>query len=255
MPNPVITTSGLILKEMDYRENDTLITILTKDLGVVFARARGAKRSRSHIAAPTGLFAYSNLTLYRSKDKFTLDSADSIDLFFGLHSDILKLSLAAYICELCSIFSPELEPAEQHLRLALNTLHLLEKDKRPPLLLKAIFELRLTAISGFMPDLSACAVCMEKIEGNMLFSPGEGTLICPECASGARRRDDIPLCAAAVAAMRHVVNSPADKVFNFTLSGDAQRQFCGVCERNLLYYAERPPASLNFLTSVLAGID
>ena len=75
MPNPVITTSGLILKEMDYRENDTLITILTKDLGVVFARARGAKRSRSHIAAPTGLFAYSNLTLYRSKDKFTLDSA------------------------------------------------------------------------------------------------------------------------------------------------------------------------------------
>ena len=253
MSNPVITTSGLILKEMDYRENDTLITILTKDLGVVFARARGAKRSKSHIAAPAGLFAYSNLTLYRSKDKFTLDSADSINLFFGLHSDILKLSLAAYICELCSIFAPELEPAQEHLRLALNTLHLLEKDKRPPLLLKAIFELRLTAISGFMPDLSGCAACTET-GGDMLFSPGDGTLLCPRCAAGAKRRDDIPICAAALAAMRHVVNLPLDKIFNFTLSGDAQRQFYDLCERNLLYYAERPPASLNFLSSVLAGL-
>ncbi len=251
MPNPMITTSGLILKELDYRENDTLITILTKDLGVIFARARGSKRSRSHIAAPTRLFAYSNLTLYRSKDKFTLDSADSIDLFFGLHSDIVKLSLAAYICELCSIFAPELEPAEEHLRLALNTLHLLEKDLRPPLLLKAIFELRLTAISGFLPDLSVCSVCLEKLDGGMYFSPGEGTIICPECAVNAKRRDDIPIGAATVSAMRHVVGSPADKIYNFTLSGDSQRQFFDVCERNLLYYAERPPASLSFLKSLI----
>jgi len=246
----LITTDGLILKEIDYRESDTLITVLTRDLGVIFVRARGSKRVKSKLSAPTGLFAYSNLTLFNSKDRFTLDSADSIDLFFGLHSDIIKLSLAAYICELSSLFAPEMEPAEQYLRLALNTLHLLEKDKRPPILLKAVFELRLTSISGFAPDLTSCSECMEECR-EALFSPAEGTLLCPDCGRLCRRPDDIPVSAAALSAMRHVVYSPPEKIYNFTLSGEPLEQFRRVCERDALYYAEKPPASLTFLKTLI----
>ena len=252
MANSLITTTGLILKEIDYRESDKLLTVLTKDLGVVFVRARGAKKTKNKASAATSLFAYSNLTLFKMGDKFTVDSADSIDLFFGLHSDIVKISLAAYICELCSIFSPELEPAEQQLRLALNTLHLLEKDKRPPMLLKAIFELRLTAISGFLPDLTACGSCDENEPKLSFFSPSDGTLLCGNCAGSLqRRKDDLPLSTAALAAMRHVIYSPDEKIYNFNLLGDSQAQFFTACEKNLLYYSEKSPVSLNFLKSIL----
>ena len=252
MANSVITTTGLILKEIDYRESDKLLTILTKDLGVIFVKARGAKRTKNKSSAATGLFAYSNLTLFRMGDKFTIDSADSINLFFGLHSDIVKISLAAYICELCSVFAPEMEPAEQQLRLALNTLHLLEKDKRDPLLLKAIFELRLTAISGFFPDLTVCQGCDEEDFSLSFFSPSDGTLLCGECAKHhPRRRDDLPLSRAALTAMRHVIYSPDEKIYNFSLSGDSQAQFFRACEQNLLYYAEKTPVSLSFLKSIL----
>ena len=250
MANSLITTTGLILKEIDYKESDKLLTVLTKDLGVIFVRARGAKRTKNKASAATGLFAYSNLSLFRMGDKFTVDSADSIDLFFGLHSDIVKISLAAYICELCSVFSPELEPAEQQLRLALNTLHLLEKDKRSPLLLKAIFELRLTSISGFLPDLTSCTNCDEENPSLGFFSPSDGTLLCGDCAS-IRRKDDLPLSNAALTAMRHVIYSPDEKIYNFNLSGDSQTQFFNACEKNLLYYSEKTPISLSFLKSIL----
>ena len=143
-----------------------------------------------------------------------------------------------------------MEPAEDYLRLTLNSLHLLEKDKRPPALLKAIFELRLTAIAGFAPDLSACSECGAEC-GSGLFSPAEGTLICGECGMNARRPDDIPVGPAVLSAMRHVIYSPAETVFNFSLSGESLEQFCGICEKDLLYYAEKPPVSLTFLKTML----
>ena len=154
-----ITTDGIVLKSQDYKENDKLLTILTRELGVVFAVARGAKRLSSKMSASSNQFAFSNFVFFFNKDKYTVDSADSIDLFFGLNSDISKLALASYFCELSSLFAPENMPAEQYLKLLLNALFMLEKDKRPVKQIRSVFELRLLSVSGYMPNLVACSSC------------------------------------------------------------------------------------------------
>lgn len=68
--------------------------------------------------------------------------------FFGLRSDVEKLSLAVYLAQLCAQVAPAEEEAGEFLRLILNSLYLLEKDKRPQRLVKAVFELRLLAMGG-----------------------------------------------------------------------------------------------------------
>lgn len=81
------------------------------------------------------------------------------------------LSLALYFAQLMAELAPELDDAEPYLRLILNTLHLLSSGKRPQLQLKAIFEMRLLSIAGYMPNLVACETCGAFESDPMFLTP------------------------------------------------------------------------------------
>ena len=154
-----ITTYGMVLREKTI-EDDRLLTILTKEYGVIFAYARGAKRLRGKLVSSTEQLCYSRFVLFKNKDRYSVDSAEADTIFFGVRQDIEKLALASYFCELCIQAIPREEPAEEYLRLLLNSLHFLENGKRSPLFLKPVFELRLLTLAGFMPDLLGCRECI-----------------------------------------------------------------------------------------------
>ena len=54
--------------------------------------------SRRHAA--TQLLSYSQFQIYKGKDKYIINDAQPEHVFFGLRSDIERLSLAQYFCEL-----------------------------------------------------------------------------------------------------------------------------------------------------------
>jgi DNA repair protein RecO (recombination protein O) len=66
-----------------------------------------------------------------------------------VRQDIEKLSLAAYLCELLAQLATQNENANDFLRLMLNSLYLLEKDKRTVDFIKPLFELRCLSIAGY----------------------------------------------------------------------------------------------------------
>ena len=118
--------------------------------------------------------------------------------FFDLRRDIERLALAQYFCELARSLAPQEAPAGDFLRLLLNSFHFLSKGTRPPLLLKAVVEMRMLSFAGYMPDLVGCCGCGCYEADPMLFYPREGAICCPECArehggradaAGARRFD------------------------------------------------------------------
>ena len=59
-----IKTAGLVLREVEINEADKLLDILTRDHGLVTAKARGVRRSRSPIKSACQLLAYSELNLF-----------------------------------------------------------------------------------------------------------------------------------------------------------------------------------------------
>ena len=91
---------GLILRETAYKESSKILTILTAKNGKLTATARGALRRNSKLAAVTQLLAFSEMTLFLNRDRWTLTEARSIEQFIGLRSDVLLLSLASYFAEL-----------------------------------------------------------------------------------------------------------------------------------------------------------
>lgn len=243
-------THGIIIRAKSVSD-DRLLTILTSDYGVISAVARGANKPRGRLTSSTELFCYSKLVLFRYRDSTTIDSAEVEQSFFALRQNIVALSLASYIAELCCELAPPEEAAPDYLRLVLNTLHLLSKGKKTVWLLKPVFELRLMTMAGFMPDLTGCAACgkfEEQGDGPMRFSIETGTLYCQNCYDPQHTAEVVPQ--GVLSAMRHIIYSPFEKLFSFSLPEEGLRILTHICESYMLFHLQKQYRSLGFFYSV-----
>ncbi len=241
------TTRGLVLREVNYKEADKILTVLTDTEGKLTVSARRARRKSCQYAAASQFLAYSEMTLFGNRGRWSLNEAETVEQFLGLREDISKLALAAYFAELLEAVSDEDEPNPQLLQLGLNSLYALSRDLCPEKQLKAAFELRLMCLSGYAPDVSACAACgREQPEKPVLDLQG-GCLCCGGCMGAGRAA---LLCPDSLAAVRHVVSSPARRIFSFTLGGDALDRLSRAAEEYLLYHMDRGFSSLDYFTSL-----
>ena len=154
-----ISTQGLVLREVNYKESDKLLTVLTAEGGKRTVKARGCRRKGSPLAAAAQLLVYSDMTLFEYRDYFTLNEAESLQQFWRVRSDLERLSLASYFAEVMEAVAVEGRPDPPALSLILNSLYALDRLNRPLELVKAAFELKLMCLEGYEPLLDACAVC------------------------------------------------------------------------------------------------
>lgn len=240
-------TRALILKEQNIGEADKLVTMLTADFGLMRAFVRGAKNLKSKKQSATGLMCYSNILLYKSKDSYIIEEAQSIETFFGLRDDIEKLSLAQYFLELAAEFSPEGTDAAEYLRVVLNSLYMLANNKRPKEQLKAITELRLVSLAGYMPNLIACERCGEYETYTMYFDLERGLLYCENCAD---ENALMPLELGIVSAMRHIIFADLNILYNFKLPAETLSDLSYVTEKYMLLRTGKTFKTLDFYYSV-----
>jgi DNA repair protein RecO (recombination protein O) len=247
----LITTLGVVLKSRNIGEQDKIITILSKDLGVIEASARNIRRIKSGLVSSSQVLGYSEFTLFCNKEKYTINSAHSIKSFYDIRLDVQQLSLASYFCELITFLSIHSDTSNEMLRLILNTLSFIEDKTRDDKIIKSIFEFRALSISGFMPNLVGCKSCNE-YDGKMYFDICEGTLTCEKCFDG-KTSNCVELTDSVLAAMRHIIYSPLDKLFNFTLSDKSIISLGYITENYVLGHIERTFKSLDLYKSFLGG--
>lgn len=242
-----ITTDGLVIKETSIKDNDRMITIITRDLGVITAFVRGVKSIKSKRGAATSLLSFSNFSLEQKGDTYTITEASINKVFFGAGSDIVTLTVAQYFCELCNIFRPYENESEEFLRLILNSLHFLTENKRSPELIKAITELRVAVIAGYAPNIVACNGCGKFEDTVMNFKLDDGTLYCNDCKSD----NCISLSLTVLQAMRHIVYSKFEQLYSFEIPEDAAKQLSLLTERYVTYQTEHKFTTLEFLRGII----
>jgi DNA repair protein RecO (recombination protein O) len=221
--------------------------VLTRHNGLVRAFVRGAKSVKNRKNSSTGMFCFSKLSLYKTKDTYIIDEAEPIELFFDLRNDLEKLSLAQYFAELVLTLVQEDESAEEYLRLILNSLHFLAKGKMPNEQVKAITELRMMCIAGFMPNLIACDRCGEYETENMYFDVEDGLLYCENCVpSDMIFQLDIGL----VKALRHVAFSDFERIYSFKMEEFALPDLSYITEKYLLSKLQRNFKTLEFYKEI-----
>lgn len=245
------TTDGLVIKENNVGESDRVVQVLTRDKGIISAFVSGARKPKSKNAAATALLCYSHLTFTQTKDTYRITESEAINVFFDLRADIERLSLAQYICELCQVLVPFGVEGEEYLRLALNSLHFIAKGKMDIYSLKALTELRMMVISGFMPDLVGCRECGIDRSFPMWLDLSGGDMLCNGCkVANPINGQFAELDKTTFSAMRHIVYSDIKRLYSFSLPPQNARYLSFVTERYLMAQTDRKFKTLEFFHSL-----
>lgn len=241
------TTEGLVIKEMNVGESDRLVTLFTRENGIIRAFASGAKNIKSKKGAATSLLTYSSFTILKKKDSYRIYEATPIAMFFSLGCDIETISLCQYFCELAFNFGEENSPNEELLRLILNSLNFITKMKKNPILIKAITELRIASICGYSPNLVACENCGCFEADVMYFNLENGSLCCDECSE---QKNGIPINRTLLSAMRHIVYSDFGKLYSFEIPDDSAEALSKISEKYITVQTDYKFQTLDFYNSI-----
>ena len=242
-----LTTKGLIIKEQTVGESDRLVTLLTADFGLVKAFVRRAKTFKNQNVSSTSLFVYGDFTLYKGRDAYVVDSATPIEVFFDLRSDIETLSLAQYFAQLTYFLGAEEHPAPETLRLVLNALHLLCKGEKSHRLIKAVVEMRMLCLGGYMPNILACYRCGAYDSDMMFFDVEEGCIYCENCF----RNNALEAPYSVISAIRFICLSDISKVFSFNLGEENMSILANICEKYMLSRVDAKLTTLDFYKTLL----
>ncbi len=242
-----LKTDGLVVRQVNYKDNDQILTVLTKEHGLMTLKARGVRSRSSRLKGACQLLAYSEFTVFENRGFHTIDEANAIQMFPELRTDIELLSLASYFAQVAEVLSQEDMPNPELLSLTLNAFYALCRRLCTPELVKAAFELRAACLGGYTPELSGCAVCGDPEPDR--FDVRGGILCCASCSAGEGLR--LPVSPGSLAAMRYLVSCDAKRLFAFRLEGRAMKELCDLTETYLQTQLERGFYTLDFYKSLL----
>ena len=240
-----INTQGLVLRETNYKDGDKILTVLTSTEGKRTVKARGCRRKNSPLAAAAQLLVYSEMSLFAYRERWSMNEANTLEEFRGLRADVALLALASYCAETVDAVAREGEDTPGLLPLVLNTLYALDKLRKPPVLVKAAYELKLMSLAGYAPLLDACALCGTQAPVSPHLHLVEGVLHCAACGKDLEG-PSLPLGGGTLAAMRHVVYGDPKRLFSFRLGEAGMAQMSRACEAFLLAQLDRGFRTLDY---------
>lgn len=149
---------AFVVRMVDYRDSDRIVTLFTEDTGKVSALARGAKKSRKRFGAALSPYMLGRVKLKGSLHGGklpTLSDIQPLEHFPNIGKDMIRLALAGYFAELCRETIPESNPEPGIFELLLEA-HRIMNSGRPKRALVRAFELHLLTRLGFSPQLDRC---------------------------------------------------------------------------------------------------
>lgn len=244
-----MTIQGIVLRVTDYKERDALLTLLTGTQGKITVKARGLRRKNSPLVAPCQLLAFGEFTVFEYKGQYTINEAQSLELFTPLRRDLTKLSLGTYFAQVSEVLSQEDCPSPELLSLLLNCLFALCHLDLKEALVKAVFELRSACLSGYTPDLFGCHICGSQAPNRFDLSAGQ--LECMNCRSRESNGIRMPVTPAILEAMRYICLCDPKRLFSFQIGREALEQLGNLTEAYLTTQLERGFSTLDFYKSLM----
>ncbi len=179
-------TEALVLRVQPWSSTSHIVTWLTPGEGRLVTLAKGVQRPKSRLLGQFDLF-YSCELLYYARDRqgvHILRECTALDPRPRLRIDWRASACAAYACHLVSRVALDHthDPALYGLTEALLD-HLAGVGASFPLVYW--FELRLTELLGWAPQLQSCPACGQPHPasggGPRPFALARGALLCPRC--------------------------------------------------------------------------
>ena len=184
MPKEVY--NGIVLRTVDYKESDRILSVFTKEKGLVTIGARGCRRQGSKLAACSAQFTYGELEVNVRAGKLQLASATLLESFYPIRESYEQLCSATVIAKTCERVLSEGIANEPLFLLVYNSLSLIAYGDNDPIDIELCYLAKLLRLGGYTPVLTSCVRCGKDLRGEsaVRFSPALGGCVCAGCGSG-----------------------------------------------------------------------
>lgn len=159
--------------------------------------------------------------MFKGSDTYTINSCETIELFYNIRTDLDKLTYATYITKIITDVTTENQNSFNTLKLFLNTLYMISETDKNLIFITSIFKLRLLKILGFTPNVRECVSCKCK-ENLSYFSIKDNGFKCSTCAKC--DTGSIEMSEATKNAIIYILKADPKKIFSFELSEKCQKE-------------------------------
>jgi DNA repair protein RecO (recombination protein O) len=178
---PLKESEAIVLRTYPFRESDLLVTLFTRLDGKVRGVARAAKKSRRRFGGALEPLTYVKVA-YEDRERQELARLDASEVLDSpLTSEVTYPRAVAlgHVAELLDELLPDREANDAVFRLALSVLRQLQgNDLWLPI---TYFDIWMSRLMGYLPDLSECLACGRTLNGSRAYfhALADG-LMCPE---------------------------------------------------------------------------
>ena len=179
-------SAAIILNRQNYKENDTLVTVYTKNFGKLNLVARGTKKTKSKLAAHLEPLVLSDLMIIKGRGRDYIGAALVRNAYSGIRNDLNKIYYAGKALNLFNRLIKEGHPDERLFFLLTRWLEVVDGfenqsnkkesknknhdqglSKENGELLFAFFAFKLLAELGYQPELYHCLGCGKEIKAGL----------------------------------------------------------------------------------------
>jgi len=219
----ILKAEGIILRSMKFRETSKVLTLFTREHGVVKVNAKGSRSSKSRLGATLEPLNVVHIVYYHkdSRDFQILSAADLIETFPSLPTDLEKWAYACACGELvlrahpAAAATPKLYPI---LHDTLRVMNAMPSGQDVRCCFWGL-QMKLLGIFGVAPNLRRCSSCEKplnpEISPTVQFYVARGGFFCGTCDAGAGAME---LSAEAVAWLANFQTLPAAKLSQIIVS-------------------------------------
>lgn len=178
---------GIIITETPYGDNSKIINVLTKDKGIIGIMCSNVKSIKNPLRTKTLKFTYGYFHINYNENKLSkLVDVDIIDNLTNIRGDIELISYMSYITDLTYQVVKQNNDLDIFNIFISTVLKL--NEKKNPLILTNILELKYLDYLGVGLNLDSCVKCGSK-KNIVTLDPDEGGYICQNCYTNERILD------------------------------------------------------------------
>lgn len=241
-------TEAIVLSRMDLGESDRILTLLSRDRGVVKAIAKGVRKPGSRLGASIDVFARIRFMLARGRDLDIVTSAELIERPADLHADLERLSYASHLAEVTQRVVQEGQENAQLYDLLAASVSSLDTGGNSFVIARH-FELAVLTIVGYRLDPFHCVHCGAVLQQQINYLGNEdGGFLCTTCTTNGRRGTEVSVNAQKV--LRTIDQGGYDTASALDLDPGLQREVEVLLRGYMRSFLERDLVSMRVLQEI-----
>lgn len=247
----LVKAEGIVIRAMKMGETSKLVTLFTRESGILKVVAKGSRASKSRFGAALEVLTVVRIVYYdkENRELHFLSQAEIAEHFPNIPVDLARWGLAQACCELTFRTQAGAERKPALYPVLLETLRAMNGTAADARACFFGFQMKLLGILGVAPNLQQCQRCgtadLRPVQehGGIPVEIRRGGVLCARCGQAA---DAQGFSGEAFRLLRNFQALPANKLSRYKISSMARREI----ERFFRAYGEQHAAEIGRLAAL-----